>query len=123
MKPLADAEKAFCLIGSSLPGVMTRRSKVAYSTQEAVDASKAAIGGEIVDFDKALPAAYTMTCVFREVLESRLLGDAFAISVLDAQFVSVSAIRVPVVGCRIFPSVAKHLRVVLFSREGNGEWR
>ena len=59
IKPLSDAEKAFYLIGSSLPGVMTRRSKVAYSTQEAADASKAANGGEIVDFDKALLAAYT----------------------------------------------------------------
>jgi nitrous oxide reductase accessory protein NosL len=59
IKPLADAEKAFYLIGSSLPGVMTRRSKVAYSSQEAAEASKAANGGEIVDFDKALLAAYT----------------------------------------------------------------
>jgi len=59
IKPLADAEKAFYLIGSSLPGVMTRRSKVAYSTQEAAEASKTANGGEIGDFDKALLAAYT----------------------------------------------------------------
>lgn len=59
IKPLADAEKASFLIGSSLRGVMTRRSKVAYSTVEAAEASKAANGGEIGDFDKALLAAYT----------------------------------------------------------------
>jgi len=59
IKPLVDAEKAFYLVGSSLPGVMTRRSKVAYGTQEAAESSKAANGGEIVDFDKALLAAYT----------------------------------------------------------------
>ena len=58
IKPLTDAEKANYLIGSSLRGVMTRRSKVAYSTMEAAEASKAANGGEIGDFDKALLAAY-----------------------------------------------------------------
>jgi copper chaperone NosL len=58
LKPLADAEKAHFLIGSSIRGVMTRRSKVAYSTTEAAEASKAANGGEIADFDKTLLAAY-----------------------------------------------------------------
>jgi copper chaperone NosL len=57
-KPLTDAEKASYLIGSSIRGVMTRRSKVAYSSVEAAEASKGANGGEIVDFDKALLAAY-----------------------------------------------------------------
>ncbi len=59
IKPLTDAEKASYLIGSSLRGVMTRRSKVAYSTVEAAETSKAANGGDIADFDKALLAAYT----------------------------------------------------------------
>jgi len=59
IKPLTDAEKASYLIGSSIRGVMTRRSKVAYSTAEAAEASKAANGGEIADFDKTLLAAYT----------------------------------------------------------------
>jgi nitrous oxide reductase accessory protein NosL len=54
-----NAEKASYLVGSSLPGVMTRRSKVAYSTIAAAEASQSANGGEIVDFDKALLAAYT----------------------------------------------------------------
>jgi nitrous oxide reductase accessory protein NosL len=58
-KPLIDAEKASYLVGSSLKGVMTRRSKVAYRTQEAAETAKAANGGEILDFDKALLAAYT----------------------------------------------------------------
>lgn len=58
VKPLTDAEKAHYLMGSSIRGVMTRRSKVAYSTREAAEAAKAANGGEIVDFDKALLAAY-----------------------------------------------------------------
>jgi copper chaperone NosL len=59
IKPLTDAEKASYLIGSSLRGVMTRRSKVAYSTPEAAEASRTANGGEIGDFDKTLVAAYT----------------------------------------------------------------
>jgi copper chaperone NosL len=59
IKPLTDAEKASYLVGSSIKGVMTRRSKVAYRTQETADAAKAAHGGELMDFDKALLAAYT----------------------------------------------------------------
>ncbi|MGJ5819141.1 nitrous oxide reductase accessory protein NosL [Paludibaculum fermentans] len=59
IKPLTDAETATYLVGSSLRGVMTRRSKVAYSTAAAAEASKAANGGELADFDKTLLAAYT----------------------------------------------------------------
>ncbi|MCX6628955.1 MAG: nitrous oxide reductase accessory protein NosL [Candidatus Solibacter sp.] len=59
VKPLVDAEKASFLVGSSIRGVMTRRSKVAYSTTEAAEASRVANGGEIFDFDKALLAAFT----------------------------------------------------------------
>jgi copper chaperone NosL len=56
--PLTDAEKATYLIGSAIRGVMTRRSKVAYSAAESAERAKSANGGEIVDFDKALLAAY-----------------------------------------------------------------
>lgn len=59
VKPLADAEKATFLVGSAIRGVMTRRSKVAYSTVEAAEAARVAKGGELLDFDKALLAAYT----------------------------------------------------------------
>lgn len=59
IKPLTDAETATYLIGSSIRGVMTRRSKVAYSTAAAAETSKSANGGEIGDFDKTLLAAYT----------------------------------------------------------------
>ena len=47
------------LVGSKLPGVMTKRSKVAYGTQAAATASQAANGGDLMDFDKALLAAHT----------------------------------------------------------------
>ncbi len=59
VKPLIEVEKASFLVGSSLPGVMTKRSKVAYGTEAAAKASQAANGGEVVGFDKALLAAYT----------------------------------------------------------------
>jgi nitrous oxide reductase accessory protein NosL len=58
VKPLVDAEKATFLVGSGIRGVMTRRSKVAYSTVEAAEAARVANGGELLDFDKALLAAY-----------------------------------------------------------------
>ena len=58
IKPLIDAEKASFLVGSSIRGVMTRRSKVAYGTAEAAEASRVANGGEVFDFDKTLLAAF-----------------------------------------------------------------
>ena len=58
LKPLVDAETATYLIGSKLPGVMTRQSKVAFAAQSAAQAAKAEQGGELGDFDAALQAAY-----------------------------------------------------------------
>lgn len=59
IKPLVEVGKASFLIGSSIKGVMSKTSKVAYATAEAAKAAQAASGGEIGDFDKALLAAYT----------------------------------------------------------------
>ncbi len=58
-KPLIEVEKATFLVGSKLPGVMTKRSKVAYGTEAAAKAAQAVQGGELMDFDRALLAAYT----------------------------------------------------------------
>jgi len=58
-KPLVAVDKAVFLVGSSIPGVMTARSKVAYGSRDAAKAAQAANGGEVVDFDQALLAAYT----------------------------------------------------------------
>ena len=58
VKPLIEVGQASFLVGSSLPGVMTKRSKVAYGAEAAAKASQAANGGELMDFDKALLAAY-----------------------------------------------------------------
>lgn len=59
IKPLVDVDKATFLIGSQIKGVMTKRSKVAYSREDAAKAAMAANGGELGNFDKALLAAYT----------------------------------------------------------------
>lgn len=59
IKPLIDAQTATYLVGSTLPSVMSRRSKTAFSTVEAAEAAKVANGGEVVAFDKALMAAYS----------------------------------------------------------------
>ncbi|MFN3398439.1 MAG: nitrous oxide reductase accessory protein NosL [Sulfurimicrobium sp.] len=59
IKPLVEVDKATFLIGSSIKGVMSKTSKVAYGTAEAAKAAQAVNGGEIGDFDKALLAAYT----------------------------------------------------------------
>jgi nitrous oxide reductase accessory protein NosL len=59
VKPLVEVDKAVFLVGSSLKGVMTRRSKVAYGTEAAAKASQAANGGTLMDFEDVLLAAYT----------------------------------------------------------------
>ncbi len=57
-KPLVDALSAVYLIGGSMPGVMTMRSKIAFGSEAAARAAQAAQGGETGDFNKALEAAY-----------------------------------------------------------------
>lgn len=57
-KPLVNVDNATYLIGSKLPGVMTKQSKVAFASKQAAEATKAEQGGELGDFDAALQAAY-----------------------------------------------------------------
>ena len=59
IKPLVGVDQAHFLIGSQIKGVMTRRSKVAFASEEVAKAAMAANGGEIGNFDAALLAAYT----------------------------------------------------------------
>ena len=58
-KALIEVAQATFLVGSALPGVMTKHSKVAYGSKAAAKAAQAAQGGKVMDFDKALLAAYT----------------------------------------------------------------
>lgn len=57
-KPLANVDQATYLIGSKLPGVMTKQSKVAFAAKADAEAVKTAQGGELGNFDAALQAAY-----------------------------------------------------------------
>ena len=57
-KPLVNVDAATYLIGSKLPGVMTKQSKVAFGSKAAAAAAKTENGGELGDFDAALQAAY-----------------------------------------------------------------
>jgi nitrous oxide reductase accessory protein NosL len=59
VKPLIEVGQASFLVGSSLPGVMTKRSKVAYGSEAAAKAAQAAHGGELMTFDQTLLAAHT----------------------------------------------------------------
>lgn len=59
LKPLIEVDKAVFLIGSQVKGVMTKRSKIAYGSEEAAKKSQAENGGELGNFDKALLDAYT----------------------------------------------------------------
>jgi nitrous oxide reductase accessory protein NosL len=59
IKPLVEVDKATFLVGSSLKGVMTKRSKVAYGNEAAAKAAQGQNGGELADFHKALLASYT----------------------------------------------------------------
>ena len=55
---LIDAEKAVWVIGGSKMGVMTKRAKWAFETQEAADAFIKEFGGTPADFDQAIKAAF-----------------------------------------------------------------
>lgn len=59
IKPLIEADKATFLVGSQIKGVMTKRSKVAYGSEEAAKTSQTANGGELLNFDQALLTIYT----------------------------------------------------------------
>jgi nitrous oxide reductase accessory protein NosL len=59
LKPLVEVDKAVFLIGSQIKGVMTKRSKVAYGSEDAAKTAMVTNGGELGNFDKALLAAYT----------------------------------------------------------------
>jgi mono/diheme cytochrome c family protein len=56
-KRLLDARKAFFLIGSDLPGTMTARSKLAFSSREVAQNYQTKHGGTIGTFDDALKQA------------------------------------------------------------------
>ena len=58
IKPLIKADKATYLVGSDLPGTMTKQSKMAFSAPEAAKAARKNHGGELVGFDEALTRAY-----------------------------------------------------------------
>ncbi len=58
IKPLIDVDSASFLIGSKLPGTMTKRSKRSFASAEAAKAAQAQHGGDIGRFDDALRAAY-----------------------------------------------------------------
>jgi copper chaperone NosL len=58
IKPMINVDKVTYLIGSDLPGTMTKQSKMAFSSQNAAMAAKKNHGGELADFDTALAKAY-----------------------------------------------------------------
>ena len=57
-KELIDAEAAHWVIGGDKPGVMTRRAKWAFASQEAADAFIASHGGDTQAFEGAVKAAF-----------------------------------------------------------------
>jgi copper chaperone NosL len=58
-RPLVEVSKATFLIGSDIPGVMTKNSKVAYGTAEAATAAQKIHGGELMDFQQTLKISFT----------------------------------------------------------------
>lgn len=58
IKPLVNVDEAHYLIGSGLRGTMTKKSKMAFSSQDAAKSEQKKSGGELGGFDNALEAAY-----------------------------------------------------------------
>ena len=57
-KPLVNVQETTYLIGSKLPGTMTKQSKMAFASRQAAQEAQGTHGGELGDFDAALRAAY-----------------------------------------------------------------
>ena len=57
-KKLIDAEQAIWVMGGDKPGVMTKRAKWAFEQKAAAESYIKAHGGQIVDFETVLKAAY-----------------------------------------------------------------
>ncbi len=58
IKPLVNVDEATYLTGSDLPGTMTKKSKMAFSSPEAAKAAGKNHGGELTGFDETLTRAY-----------------------------------------------------------------
>lgn len=54
---MLDAGKAFYVIGSTAPGTMTGKSKIAFSKKEEADKFAARYGGVVAGFERALTEA------------------------------------------------------------------
>ncbi len=60
-RKLIDAEKATWVIGGDIPGVMSKKSRVAFSDKKAALAFQKEHGGDIADFDQAIDDTYDET--------------------------------------------------------------
>ncbi|HET98148.1 MAG TPA: twin-arginine translocation pathway signal protein [Desulfurivibrio alkaliphilus] len=58
IKPLTEVEEAVYLIGSDLPGTMSRVSKMAFASQDRAEEVRRRRGGELGDIEAALRRAY-----------------------------------------------------------------
>ncbi|MCA1789787.1 MAG: nitrous oxide reductase accessory protein NosL [Thioalkalivibrio sp.] len=58
VRPLVNVDAAQYLIGSTLPGTMSARSKMLFGSLSKAEVAREVHGGEIAEFDQALTAAY-----------------------------------------------------------------
>jgi nitrous oxide reductase accessory protein NosL len=56
---MLDADRAFFVVGSTAPGTMTAKSKIAFSTKEEADKFAARYGGIVTNYEGALNEAKT----------------------------------------------------------------
>jgi len=54
---MLDAEKAFFVVGSSAPGTMTQKSKIAFPSKDTAEKFAAKYGGTVTNFEGALSEA------------------------------------------------------------------
>lgn len=70
-KPLVEVGQAVYLLGGAPRPVMSGRAKTAFAKRAAAEAEQAKGGGEIVDFDAALHAAYTDMAIDTAMIRKR----------------------------------------------------
>jgi copper chaperone NosL len=81
VKPLVEVDKAVYLIGSKLPGTMTKKSKLAFASREEAVGVQMEQGGSLGGFDDALRESYlslaedtSMIRKKRGEMRSKMLG-------------------------------------------------
>ena len=80
-----EGDKAWYVVGSSAPGTMTMKSKLAFASKEEAEAFAGKCGGEVVDFSKAYAIAATTIAKENEMINRNRVTKKKIVEPVDNQ--------------------------------------